>query len=63
MRELAIYNLMLVVDARDEDATKEAHRVIQWANEALDKNDGGPTLFFVDTPIRAEYRENGDDDE
>lgn len=63
MRELTIYNLMLIVDARNNDAMKEAHRVIQQANDALDKNDGGPTLFFVDAPIRAEYRENGEDDE
>jgi hypothetical protein len=64
MRELVIRNLTLIVDARDGNAVLEAERVIEWANEALDDNDGGPTLYFSldDNTATAEYRENGDED-
>lgn len=68
MRELVIRNLTLIVDARGNEATLEAERVIEQVNDALDKNDGGPTLYFTfdgtaaSTVASAEYRENGEED-
>lgn len=60
MRQLNINNLRLSVDARDNDARNEAHRVLAMVNDLIEKCDGSPALLITEDGLDAEYEEVGD---
>lgn len=61
MRQLNINNLRLSVDARDNDAEKEAHQILAIINDAIAKVDGSPALLITERGLDAAYEDINDD--